>query len=65
MAMTLRLTDEESEALKRVAQAQGLSMQEAARKAVRQYTDDWASERDAFLQRFVVENKGLLDRLAQ
>ena len=37
MAMTLRLTDEEQEALRSRADAEGISMQEAARKAVRQF----------------------------
>jgi predicted transcriptional regulator len=37
MAMTLRLTDEESEALRTQAEAEGRSMQEVARAAVRQY----------------------------
>ncbi len=37
MAMTLRLTDEEQEALRARAQLEGISMQEAARRAVRDY----------------------------
>ena len=39
MAMTLRLTPEEQEALQEQARAEGISMQEAARKAVREYVD--------------------------
>jgi predicted transcriptional regulator len=39
MAMTLRLTDAEQEALKRRAEAEGISMQEAARRAVREYVE--------------------------
>ena len=35
MAMTLRLTDAEQEALRARADAEGISMQEAARRAVR------------------------------
>lgn len=35
--MTLRLTDEEQAALQARAAAEGISMQEAARKAVRAY----------------------------
>jgi len=35
MAMTLRLTDTEQEALKARAEAEGISMQDAARRAVR------------------------------
>jgi hypothetical protein len=37
MAMTLRLTDEERDALREVADAEGISMQDAARRAVREY----------------------------
>lgn len=37
MAMTLRLTDEEQEALRDRAEAEGISMQEAARRAVREF----------------------------
>lgn len=39
MAMTLRLTDEETDALRRRAQREGRSMQEVARSAVREYID--------------------------
>jgi len=39
MAMTLRLTDEEAEALRTRAQREGRSMQEIAREAVRDYID--------------------------
>lgn len=35
--MTLRLTDEEQAALRARAEAEGISMQEAARQAVREY----------------------------
>lgn len=37
MAMTLRLTDDEQEALKARAEIEGISMQEAARRAVREF----------------------------
>ena len=37
VAMTLRLTDEEQAALRERAAAEGISMQEAARRAVREY----------------------------
>jgi plasmid stability protein len=37
MAMTLRLTDDEQTALRERADAEGISMQEAARRAVRSY----------------------------
>lgn len=37
MAMTLRLTDSEQEALRQRAEAEGISMQDAARRAVREF----------------------------
>jgi predicted transcriptional regulator len=39
MAMTLRLTDDEADALRRRAEREGRSMQEVARSAVREYID--------------------------
>jgi hypothetical protein len=35
--MTLRLTDDEQDALRERAEAEGISMQDAARRAVRDY----------------------------
>ena len=40
MAMTLRLTDDETEALRRRAQLESRSMQEVARQAVREYIEN-------------------------
>ena len=37
MAMTLRLSEEEQAALRERAQREGISMQDAARRAVREY----------------------------
>ena len=37
MAMTLRLTDNEQAALRERAEAEGISMQDAARRAVREF----------------------------
>jgi predicted transcriptional regulator len=42
MAMTLRLSDDETDALRRRAQREGRSMQEVARSAVREYIDRWS-----------------------
>jgi predicted transcriptional regulator len=39
MAMTLRLTDDETEALRRQAEVEGRSMQDVARQAVRAYVE--------------------------
>ena len=65
MAMTLRLTDEETAALKEAAAREGVSMQEFARRAIRESASTWRRDRDEFLASFSRENKGLLDRLAQ
>ena len=40
MPMTLRLSDEEHQRLKRRADEEGISMQEAARIAIRDYLDE-------------------------
>lgn len=40
MAMTLRLTDDETEALRRRAQLESRSMQDVARQAVREYVEN-------------------------
>ncbi len=39
MAMTLRLTEDETEALRRRAQLESRSMQDVARQAVREYVE--------------------------
>ena len=39
MAMTLRLTDDEQEALRVQAEAEGASMQDVARRAIRTYVE--------------------------
>ena len=39
MAMTLRLTDEEQQALRDRAAKDGVSMQDAARRAIREYVE--------------------------
>lgn len=39
MAMTLRLTDDEADALRRQAEREGRSMQDIARQAVREYVE--------------------------
>ena len=40
MAMTLRLTPAEDKALSEVAAREGISKQDAARQAIRNYTDE-------------------------
>lgn len=65
--MTLRLTDEEQQLLKRRAEAEGISMQDAARRAVRAYVGE-GDHRDrvaAAAARIAAAHADALDRLGQ
>jgi plasmid stability protein len=67
MAMTLRLTEEERAALRQRAQAEGLSMQEAARRAVREYVTR-GQHRDrvmAAAEQVITAHGDALDRLGR
>jgi predicted transcriptional regulator len=63
MAMSLRLTDAETEALRRKAREEGRSMQEVARAAIVQYTGDRPARLAAAIGRVRVEDAELLERL--
>jgi predicted transcriptional regulator len=63
--MTLRLTDEETEALRAYAQATGRSMQDVARQAIHEYVTERRQQRDAILKRIVEQDAELLDLLAK
>ncbi|MEO6204043.1 MAG: hypothetical protein ABIO67_01475 [Mycobacteriales bacterium] len=65
MAMTLRLSEEDSGRLRAAAERAGVSMQEFAQAAIKAAIEDWARERDEFLADFARDNKSLLDRLGQ
>jgi predicted transcriptional regulator len=65
MAMNLRLTDDETEALRRRAEQEGRSMQEVAREAIRQYTADRPARLAAAIERIRTEDAELLDRLSK
>ncbi len=67
MAMTLRLTDDEQAALRERAEAEGISMQEAARRAVRDYVSR-GQHRDrvsAAARRVMEAHADALERLGQ
>jgi predicted transcriptional regulator len=64
MAMNLRLTDDEAEALRRRADQEGRSMQEVARDAIRQYTSDRQERLRGAIERIRTEDAELLDRLS-
>lgn len=61
--MTLRLTDEQTAALRAAAEQDGLSMQAAAVQAVEEYAYRRREQRDALIAQFVRENRVVLDRL--
>jgi predicted transcriptional regulator len=65
MAMTLRLTDEETAALRKFAESTGRSMQDVARQAIRDYLADRAAAREALLTRIVTEDAEALDLLSR
>lgn len=62
--MTLRLSEEQTAALRAVAEREGLSMQAVALKAVDEYINGRARRRDALLKQILAEDAGVLDRLA-
>jgi len=65
MAMTLRTSDQQTEALRRQAAAEGRSMQAVALSAIDEYIARRAHEAklDAALRRVVAEEAGVLERL--
>jgi predicted transcriptional regulator len=67
MAMTLRLTDDETEALRRRAEIENRSMQDVARQAVREYVENHS--RSDLLERVLDDElprfAEALERLAQ
>lgn len=65
MAMNLRLTDEESEALRQKAKEEGRSMQEVARTAIAQYVAARPQRLRAAIDRVRDEDAELLDRLGR
>ena len=67
MAMTLRLSDDEADALRRRAEREGRSMQDVARQAVREYveTHSRAELLDQVLDQELPRYAEALERLGQ
>jgi predicted transcriptional regulator len=65
MAMTLRLTPAEAEALRETARREGRSMQEVARTAIDEYIKRRTRLRDAHLASIVSDDAELLRRLGE
>jgi predicted transcriptional regulator len=64
MAMTLRLTGEETAALRRTAEQEHRSMQEVARDAIVGYTCRHAQRRAELPEEIMAEHAGAFERLA-
>ena len=65
MAMNLRLTDAEAEALRRKAAEERRSMQEGARAAIAEYVSDRPARLRAAIERVRDEDAELLERLGR
>lgn len=65
MAMNLRLTDAEADALRRRAEQEGRSMQEVARTAIAEYVSARPERLRAAIARVRTEDAELLDRLSR
>jgi hypothetical protein len=65
MAMNLRLTNAETEALRRKATEEGRSMQEVARTAIAQYTSDRPGRLALAIERVRREDAEVLERLGR
>jgi predicted transcriptional regulator len=63
--MTLRLSEEESDALRAYAESTNQSMQEVARQAIHEYVTERRQTREAVLKRIATEDAELLDLLAK
>ena len=64
MAMTLRLTEEQTRALRETADREHRSMQEVARSAIDEYVSRRAKRRDEALARIAEEDQQLFGRLS-
>lgn len=65
MAMNLRLSDSEADALRRKATEEGRSMQEVARSAIAEYVSDRPARLRAAIEKVRTEDAELLDRLSR
>lgn len=64
MAMTLRLSDEQTAKLRAAAERDGISMHAAVLKAVDDYLDRRTARRDEIIERIFTDRADLFRRLA-
>jgi hypothetical protein len=65
MAMTLRLSEKEAEALRRKAAEEGRSMQAVAKTAIAEYVSGRPERLRAAIEKVSTEDAELLDRLGR
>ena len=65
MAMTLRLSEEETEALRTKAEAENRSMQDVARIAIDRYVTDRQGRLRQAIEMIASQDAELLDRLSK
>ncbi|HEX4363325.1 MAG TPA: ribbon-helix-helix protein, CopG family [Solirubrobacteraceae bacterium] len=65
MAMNLRLSDDETAALRRRAEKEGRSMQEIAKSAINEYVSRRPDRLQEAIDRVRAEDAELLDRLSK
>jgi predicted transcriptional regulator len=65
MAMNLRLTDAEADALRRKAEEEGRSMQEVAKAAIADYVSARPQRLRAAIEKVRTQDAELLDRLGR
>lgn len=65
MAMTLRLTDDETDALRSRAEQEGRSMQDIARTAISEYLSQRPDRLRGAIDRVRTEDAELLERLGR
>ncbi|MCH9734095.1 MAG: CopG family transcriptional regulator [Actinomycetia bacterium] len=64
MAMTLRLSAEQTEQLRAAARREGISMQAAALQAIDDYVGGRSRRRDELIEQIFTEDAALFERLA-
>ena len=64
MAMTLRLSEEQTAKLRATAEREGISMQTAALKAIDEYVSRRTQRRDQIIEQIFTEDAALFDRLS-
>lgn len=64
VAMTLRLTEEQTAKLRATAEREGVSMQAVALKAIDEYVDRRATRRAEIIEQIFAEDAELFRRLA-